>query len=154
MGFEKRLEELGLELPAAPEARGTYVPVVVHDGLCFVAGQLPFHDGVVAYPGRLGLDLSVEEGQQAAALAALNALAAVRATLGTLDCVARVVRVTGYIKSTDDFAEQHVVVNGASDLLRNLFGEHGAHARTSIGLNALPLGAAVEIEIVLAIKEG
>lgn len=151
MGAEERLEQLAVSLPAVPEPRGSYVPAVVHGGLCFVAGQLPFVDGEVAYRGKLGRDVSVQDGQQAAETAVLNALAAARGTVGSLDRVARVVRLTGYVNSSDDFAEQHLVVNGASDLLGRIFGDEGAHARTSIGLNALPLGAAVEIELILAL---
>ncbi len=152
MGAEQRIAELGLTLPDAPQPRGSYVPVVIHNGFCFAAGQLPFRDGEVAYRGKLGAEVSVDEARKAAELAVLNALAACRAAVGSLDEFQRVVRLTGYVNSTDDFAEQHVVVNGASDLLRDVFGEAGAHARTSIGLNALPLGAAVEIEIILAVK--
>lgn len=152
MAAEGRLAELGLSLSEAPLPRGSYVPALIHGGFCFASGQLPFRGGIVAYPGKLGLDVSVEEGQKAAQLAVLNALAACRAAVGSLDDFAGVVRLTGYVNGTDDFAEQHVVVNGASDLLRDIFGEAGAHARTSIGLNALPLGAAVEIEIILAVK--
>lgn len=153
MGAQQRLDELGLTLPPAPQPRGSYVPALVHGGLCFMAGQLPFDDhGDVAVTGKLGGDVSLEEGQRAARLAVLNALSAAAATLGGLDAIERVVRLTGYVNSTDDFAEQHLVVNGASDLLRDIFGDEGTHARTSIGLNALPLGAAVEVELILAVR--
>lgn len=153
MGAERRLEELGLVLPPAPQPRGSYVPAVVHGALCFIAGQLPFDEnGEVALSGKLGREVSVEQGQQGARLATLNALAAAAATVGRLDAIERVVRVTGYVNSSEDFAEQHLVVNGASDLLRELFGDQGTHARTSIGVNALPLGAAVEVELVVAVR--
>lgn len=154
MAAEQRLQELGITLPVAPLPRGSYVPALIHGSLCFAAGQLPLRDGDVAYRGKLGRDVSVEEGKKASRIAVLNALAACRAAVHTLDDFVRVVRLTGYVNSADDFTEQHLVVNGASDVLHEIFGENGAHARTSIGLNALPLGAAVEIEIILALKDG
>lgn len=148
----RRLAELGLELPDIAPAIANYVPVVRAGNLLFVSGQLPMREGNLAYAGRVGETLGPEEGQAAARLCAVNLLAQVRAALdGDLDRVERVVRIGGFVASAPDFTGQPQVVNGASDLLVEVFGEAGRHARAAVGVNVLPLGAAVEIEAVVAV---
>lgn len=151
MGFEARLKELGITLPEAPRPVAAYVPYVAVDGLVFTAGQLPVVAGKVRYTGRVGAELTVEEGKAAARLCALNCLAVVRAAAGSLDNVVQVVKLTGYVASAPDFYGQPQVLNGASELLQEIFGEAGRHARVAVGANALPLGAAVELEMVVKV---
>lgn len=145
---EERLKDLGYELPAIPRPAGSYVPAARAGSLLFTAGQLPFKEGALAYVGKVGREVSVEEAQQAARLCAINALAAVEAEAG-LENVLRVVKVTGYVSSAADFNNQPMVLNGASELLGEVFGEKGIHARSAVGVAELPLDAPVEIELVV-----
>ena len=145
---EERLKDLGYELPAIPRPAGSYVPAARAGSLLFTAGQLPFKEGALAYVGKVGREVSVEEAQQAARLCAINALAAVEAEAG-LENVRRVVKVTGYVSSAADFNNQPMVLNGASELLGEVFGEKGIHARSAVGVAELPLDAPVEIELVV-----
>ncbi|MEW6770318.1 MAG: RidA family protein [Bacillota bacterium] len=151
MGFEARLKELGIILPEAPRPVAAYLPYVVVDGLVFTAGQLPVADGKVRYTGRVGAELTVEEGREAARLCALNCLAVVRAAAGSLDNVVKLVKLTGFVASAPDFHGQPQVLNGASEFLEAVFGTAGRHARTAVGVAALPLGAAVELEMVVKV---
>lgn len=152
MSIEARLAALGLTLPEAPRPVAAYVPAVVVGGFLYTAGQIPFREGQVAYRGKVGAGLTPEEGAAAARLCALNALAAARAELGTLDRVRRVVKVTGYVNSAPGFTGQPGVLNGASELLVQVFGEAGRHARAAVGVSDLPLDAAVEVEMILAVE--
>src|SRR4028118_362623 len=145
---EERLKDLGYELPAPPPPAGSDVPAARAGSLLFTAGQLPFKEGALAYVGKVGREVSVEEAQQAARLCAINALAAVEAEAG-LENVRRVVKVTGYVSSAADFNNQPMVLNGASELLGEVFGEKGIHARSAVGVAELPLDAPVEIELVV-----
>jgi enamine deaminase RidA (YjgF/YER057c/UK114 family) len=147
----QRLSELGLELPPVPEPVASYVPVVEAGGLAFVAGQIPMVEGRQLWPGTLGTEVSVGQGQQAAARAALQAISALRATLGTLDRVRRIAQVTVYIATAPGFLEHPEVANGASDLLVEVFGETGRHARAAIGMASLPRGACVEVTVIAEI---
>ena len=149
MGVEEKLKALGLSLPEAPRPVAAYIPAVKIDNMVYTAGQLAFVKGELQYKGRLGKDLTVEEGYESARICALNALAAVKGVAGSLDNIERIVRVTGYVNSTGDFTDQPRVLNGASELLKELFGEMGLHARSAIGVNALPLGASVEVELIV-----
>lgn len=146
-----RLAELGhtLPQPAAPVA--AYVPTVLVNGLLHVSGQLPFVGGALV-TGRLGQDVSIEQGQEAAHACALMLLAQVKAALGSLDRVERVVKLGAFINSTADFTDQPKVANGASELMVAAFGEAGRHARSAVGVPVLPLGAAVEIDAVFAVS--
>ncbi|HEY8490331.1 MAG TPA: RidA family protein [Dehalococcoidia bacterium] len=150
MSAEARLAELGLMLPEPPRPAGLYAPTAAWGGFLFTAGQVPFRDGQVAYRGKLGRDLTVEEGRAAARLAALNGVAAARRHLGSLDLVTRVVRLTVYVASAEGFTAQPAVADGASELLRELWGEAGVAARSAVGVAELPLGAAVEVELTFA----
>jgi enamine deaminase RidA (YjgF/YER057c/UK114 family) len=138
-------------LPAAPKPAGNYVPAVVTGNLVFMAGQLPNRDGKVAVAGKLGGGVTVEQGYEAAKICAINVLAQLKAAIGDLDRVRRCVRVGGFVNCTPDFADHAKVSNGASDLLAIAFGDAGRHARTTVGMAALPAQAAVEIEATFEI---
>jgi enamine deaminase RidA (YjgF/YER057c/UK114 family) len=151
MGPEERLRDLGIELPPAPQPVASYVPVVVAGGLAFVAGQVPLAEGGLMWSGKLGAELGTEAGGEAARRCALQCLAALKAELGSLDRVRRIVRLGVYVASAENFTDQPKVANGASDLLVQVFGDAGRHARASVGVNELPLGAPVEVELVAEI---
>ena len=144
-----RLKELGHELPQIPQPAGSYVPAVRTGTLIFTAGQLPFRDGDLAFTGKVGDTVSLDDAQEAARLCALNALAAAAAETGGLDGVARIIKVTGYVASAPGFDGQPQVLNGASELIGEVFGKAGLHARSAVGVAELPLGAPVEVEIVV-----
>lgn len=144
-----RLRDLGYELPPVPKPAGSYVPATRSGVLIFTAGQLPFRDGDLAFSGKVGYGVSVDDAQEAARLCALNALAAAAAEAGGLDEIARVIKVTGYVASAPGFEGQPQVLNGASDLIGGVFGDAGLHARSAVGVAELPLGAPVEVEIVV-----
>ncbi len=153
MSIEDRLKELGIELPPAPPPAANYVPYMQEGSLVFVAGQVPrAADGSLPYRGKVGRELSEEEGYQAARLCALNCLAQVKAALGSLDRVKQVVRIGGFVNSTEDFVNHPEVINGASDVVVEVFGERGRHARAAVGCSALPRGVAVEVEMIVAIS--
>ena len=152
MTFEEKLTSLGLALPEAPKPVATYVPAVQTGNLLFLSGVLPMRNGQLAFTGKLGRDLTVPEGIEAAKVAILNALAIAKQELGSLDRITRVVKVVGHVASADGFAEQPQVLNGASDLLVAVFGDAGRHARVATGAAELPRGAAVEIEVILAVS--
>jgi enamine deaminase RidA (YjgF/YER057c/UK114 family) len=150
MSYTARLAELGITLPKAAAPVASYVPVVVHGGFAHVSGQLPFVDGQVV-KGRLGDDVSVEAGQAAARACALMIVAQLEAA-GLLDKVERIVKLGAFINCTGDFTDQPEVANGASDLMEQVFGDAGKHARAAVGVPALPRGAAVEVDAVVALK--
>ena len=149
--IESRLADLGIDLPEVAPALASYIPVQVHGTAAFVSGQLPFLDGAVV-TGRLGEDVDVEQGVRIARACGLMILAQLRAA-GLLERVAHIVKLGGFVACTPDFSEQHKVVNGASDLMSEVFGEAGRHARAAVGVPALPLGAAVEVDAIVALKD-
>ena len=144
-----RLRELGYELPCIPQPAGSYVPATRSGTLIFTAGQLPFRDGDLAFTGKVGDAVSVDEAQEATRLCALNALAAAAAEADGLDGIARIVKITGYVASAPGFNGQPQVLNGASELIGEVFGDAGLHARSAVGVAELPLDAPVEVEIVV-----
>jgi enamine deaminase RidA (YjgF/YER057c/UK114 family) len=150
--FDTQLAALGLVLPAPPKPVATYIPVVWAGDLLFLSGMIPLRDGTLTMAGKLGQEISVEQGYEAAKICLLNALAVIRLELGTLDHVKQVVKMVGYVASTADFVQQPAVINGASDLLVKLFGDAGRHARVAVGAAALPLNAPVEIELVVQVS--
>jgi len=152
LSFEHKLTQLGIELPSPPQPVATYVPAVQAGDLLFLSGVVPFRDGKLVLAGKLGADLTVEQGYEAARIALLNALAIVRKELGTLDRVKKVVRMVGHVASADGFVQQPAVVNGASDLLVKIFDDAGRHARVAVGAAELPLNAPVELEIILQVR--
>lgn len=151
MQVEARLQEIGLELPPPPRPAANYVGAVQSGSLLFISGHVPTRDGTFVYVGKVGKDLSLEEGYEAARIAALNCLASAKTVIGDLDRVTRVVKILGMVNCSEDFGDQPKVVNGASDLLVQLFGEAGRHARSAVGMQALPFGVAVEIEMILEV---
>jgi len=152
MSFDDKLKQLGIELPPPPKPVATYVPAVQAGDLLFVSGVLPFQDGTLTIEGKLGRDLTVEQGYEAARIAVLNALAIVRSQVGALSRVKQIVKLVGYVASAEGFVQQPAVINGASDLLVKLFGEAGRHARVAVGAAQLPLNAPVELEIILQVS--
>jgi enamine deaminase RidA (YjgF/YER057c/UK114 family) len=150
---EGRLRELGLELPPPSQPVASYVPVVVSGNLAFVSGQIPMAEGSLLWSGRLGAGLDVRAGAEAARRCALQCLSALRAELGTLDRVRRVVKATVFVVSAQGFTDQPKVANGASDLFVDVFGETGRHARVSVGCPELPLGAPVEVDVIVEIND-
>jgi len=144
-----RLHKLGHKLPEVPKPAGSYVPATLSGNLVFTAGQLPFVDGKLAFTGKVGSSVTPEQAQEAALLCALNALAAAAAAAGGLDNIGRVVKVTGFVASEEGFTGQPGVINGASDLLGEIFGDAGIHARSAVGVAELPLGSPVEVEMIL-----
>ena len=147
--IEERLAELGIELPPFPAPVASYVPVRLAPGLAFVSGQIP--DGAKLHPGHLGDDVTIEQGQEAARRCALQALSALRDALGTLDAVTGIAKVEVFVASAPGFTDQPKVGNGASDLLLEIFGEAGRHARIAVGVVELPLGASVEVALVATV---
>ena len=151
MSIRDRLAKLGIELPAAAAPVAAYVPVVVAGNLAHVSGQLPFVDGALV-TGRLGEDLSLEQGVAAARACGLMILAQLEAALGSLDRVERIVKLGAFVNSVATFTDQPKVANGASELMAEVFGEAGKHARSAVGVPVLPLGAAVEVDAIVALK--
>jgi len=151
MSFERKLTDLGITLPAPPKPVATYIPAVLAGELLFLSGVIPFCDGKLVFEGKLGRELTVEQGAEAAGVALLNALAIIRQELGTLDRVRKIVRMTGHVASADGFVQHPAVINGASDLLVRIFGEAGRHARVALGAAELPLNAPVEIELIVQV---
>jgi enamine deaminase RidA (YjgF/YER057c/UK114 family) len=150
MTWSARLAELGIELPAVAAPLASYVPAVRSGSYVYTSGQLPFVDGKLAATGKVGAEISPEEAQSLARISALNALAAVHALVG-IDNLARVVKVVGFVASAEGFTGQPAVVNGASELFGEIFGEQGVHARSAVGVAELPIGAPVEIEIIVEV---
>ncbi|WP_207420185.1 RidA family protein [Desertivirga brevis] len=149
---EQRLQQLHLELPPVPEAIGSYVDVVQVGKLLYLSGKGPRKASGEYISGKLGKDLSTEQGYEAASLTAINQIAVLKQKLGDLDKVKRIVKVNGYVNSDNQFYEQPKVINGFSDLLIKVFGESGQHARTALGTNTLPLNMAVEVEMIVELK--
>lgn len=151
MSIAARLSELGIDLPEAAAPVASYVPVVVHGGLAYVSGQVPFIDGGIV-TGRLGEDVSLDEGIAAARACGLMILAQLKAADIPLDRVERIVKLGVFVSSAAGFTDQPKVANGASDLMAEVFGEIGGHARSAVGVPVLPLGAAVEVDAIVAVR--
>lgn len=154
MSFEQRLQELGHEIPEVVKPLAAYVPAVRSGNMIYTAGQIPMVKGELKYCGQVGSDLSLEEGYEAARICALNALAAIRDLVGTLDQVEQIVKVVGFVNCRPGYEDHPKVINGASELLGDIFGDQGKHARSAVGANGLPLGSAVEVEMVVRVREG
>jgi enamine deaminase RidA (YjgF/YER057c/UK114 family) len=152
--YEARLKELKIELPPAPKPIAAYVPAVQTGDLIFLAGQGPIREGKVTITGKVGSDLSEEQGYKAARETVLVSLAALKAEIGSLDRVKRIVKLTGFVNSAPGFTRQPWVINGASELLVEVFGEAGKHARSAVGTSDLPLNIPVEIELIVEVYPG
>jgi enamine deaminase RidA (YjgF/YER057c/UK114 family) len=146
--IEQKLADLGFPLPAVAKPVAAYVPSVITGNLCFTSGQLPFVDGALPKAGKVGRDVTAEEAKDLARLCALNALAALKLAIGDLDRVTRIVKVVGFVSVVPEFTAIPGVINGASEFLGEVFGEVGSHARSAVGVPALPLDSAVELEII------
>lgn len=151
--IEEKLKRLGWELPSAPAAVGFYVPVLRTGNLVITSGQLPFVGKEITFAGKLGADLHEQQGFDAARICALNALAQIKACIGDLEKVRRIVRVEGYVHSAPGFQNQPFVLNGASELLVELFGDAGKHTRVALGVNEMPLNAAVQVAVWAEVEE-
>lgn len=153
MSVEDRLAELGITLPPASAPLANYVPYAQEGNLLFIAGQVPRgDDGQLQFIGKVGKDLFAEDGYAAARLCALNCLAQVQAALGSLDKVKRIIKVNGFVNSAEDFTGQPQVINGASDIIVEVMGERGMHARAAVGCSQLPGGVAAEVEMIVAVE--
>lgn len=150
---EKKLEELGIKLSGVPKPVAAYVPYTVAGNIIFISGNLPIVKGELKYKGRLGDEISLEDGKEAARLAAINAISALRAAAaGNLDAVELIVRIEGFVASTPEFTDHPKVVNGASELILEVFGDAGRHSRFAVGCSSLPLGTPVEIGMIAKLK--
>ncbi|MEM0456514.1 MAG: RidA family protein [Nitrososphaerota archaeon] len=152
LSYEDKLKELGYSLPEPPKPIASYVPSVRVGKLLFVSGVIPLVNDRLLYAGKLGREVTVEQGYEAARVAALNALSIIKSSLGSLEKVRRIVKLVGYVASAEGFSEQPKIVNGASDLLIQVFGERGKHSRVAVGVIELPRGAPVEIEMIVQTK--
>ncbi len=150
--IELKLKELGIELPEPAKPVAAYIPAKQSGKLVFTAGQLPMVKGELISIGLLGQDVEVEDANKAARVCTLNALAAIKGVIGDLDRIKQIVRVVGYVASVPTFTQQPAVVNGASELLLEIFGEAGKHARSAVGMAVLPLNASVEIELTVEVE--
>jgi enamine deaminase RidA (YjgF/YER057c/UK114 family) len=150
--IDERLSTLGITLPEVPAPVAAYVPAVQTGSHVVTSGQLPLVAGKLLHTGKVGGEVSVEQGAACARQCALNALAAVKALIGDLDRVERVVKINGWVACPDDFTDQPKVINGASLLIGEIFGDAGKHARAAVGANALPLGAPVELELIVRVR--
>jgi len=149
---EDKLKGLGIELPEAPNPLGSYIPAVRTGNLIFLSGMLPLIQGKLVRQGKVGEDIRIEEAGEDVRTAVINALSVLKANIGTLNNVKRCVKITGYIASSPNFTDQPMVLNAASDLLFEIFGESGRHARVAVGVNVLPLNSPVEIEFIFEVK--
>jgi enamine deaminase RidA (YjgF/YER057c/UK114 family) len=152
MSFEAKLTEMGIVVPAAPKPVAAYVPAVQIGDIIYTSGQIPFVDGQIKYKGKLGKDVTVEQGYDAAKVCVINALAAVKSLAGSLDNIEKIIKVVGFVNSAPGFTDQPKVINGASELLAEVFGQAGAHARSAVGVAELPIDSAVEVELIVKLK--
>ncbi len=149
---EEKLEILGIILPDAPKPLGSYVPFVKTGNLIYLSGMLPLKDGKLLKTGLVGESVSLDEAVQCARTSAINALAALKSAAGSLDMIKRCVKITGFIASSPDFTDQPRVLNGASDMMFEVFGESGLHARAAVGVNVLPMNSPVEVEFIFEVE--
>jgi enamine deaminase RidA (YjgF/YER057c/UK114 family) len=150
--IEQKLKSLGIILSTPPKPAGSYIPVVRTGNLVFVSGQIPVKDGQVEYKGQVPTTISIEDAQKAAKLCIINVLSQLNSELGTLNNISKIVRVSGFVNSSSEFYEHPKIINAASDLLVEIFGEKGKHTRIAVGVASLPLNSAVEIDLVAEIN--
>lgn len=153
MSIEEKLRQLDIELPSAPPAVATYQPWMQTGNLIFTSGQLPWHEGEIAYTGKLGTELSIDDGYQAARLCCINAIAQLKTATDNLEKIRQIVRIEGYVHAGPGFREHPQVLNGASDLVTKIFGERGKHTRLALGINEMPLDAAVQLAVTAEVED-
>ncbi len=153
MSFENRLLKLGITLPTTPKPGGNYVPAIIDGDKLYTAGMVCLKEGQITHGGKLGQDFTIEEGYEAARVCGLNLLAAIKGAAGSLDEVEKFLTVTGFVNATPDFHQSPQVINGASDLIVEVFGEKGKHARAAVSVACLPLNSAVEVQAVVKLKK-
>lgn len=151
--IEEKINQLGFILPNAPKPLASYVPAIKTGNLVFTAGQLPIKDGSLIFKGKLGKDLNEDEGKKAAQVCALNCLSVIKNEIGNLDNIEKIIKLTVFVSCADEFINHPQIANGASDLIKEIFGENGKHVRSAVGVAALPLNAPVEIEMICKLKE-
>ena len=149
---EEKIKELGFALPETPKPLAAYIPAIRTGDYVYTSGQVPFADGELMYSGKIGFDLTIEEGQKAAELCALNGLSSIKSEIGDLNKIEQIVKVTVFVNSADGFTDQPKVANGASEFLGKIFGESGKHVRSAVGVNELPADSTVEVEIIVKVK--
>lgn len=149
--IEEKLESLGIKLPTPPSPAGSYIPVVMSGKMAYVSGQIPLEDGKVVYKGKV-TDDNIEDAKKSAKLCAVNILAQLKRELGSLDKISKIVKVSGFVNSSPEFTKHPLVINEASDLLFELFGEKGQHARVAMGVASLPLGSMTEIDAIVEVQ--
>ena len=150
--IEERIKELGFEIPQPPKPLAAYIPALQIGDMVFTSGQVPIEKGELKYAGKIGEDLTVEQGQKAAEICALNGLSAIKSVINDLEKIEQIIKVTVFVNSANGFTDQPKVANGASELLAKIFGEAGKHVRSAVGVNELPIDAAVEIEMIVKVK--
>lgn len=150
--IEKRIEQLGYTLPEVPKSTHPFATVLVHEGMAYVSGTLPYVDGKLPKTGQCGKDVTVEEGKQLAEICVLNALASLKKEISSLNNIEQFVKVTGFISCADHFTQQGAVLNGATELLIAIFGDQGKHARSAVGTPVMPGGTPVEVEMIVAVR--
>ena len=147
--IEDKLKELGIEIPTPPSPAGSYIPVVTTENLAFVSGQIPIKEGKVVFEGKVPEKQSVDSAREAAKICIINGLAQLKANLGSLDKITKFIRISGFVNSESDFTEQPKVINAASDLLVEVFGDMAKHSRIAVGVASLPLNSTVEIDMIV-----
>ena len=147
--IEDKLIELGIEIPTPPSPAGSYIPVVITGNLAFVSGQIPMKEGKVVFEGKVPEEQSVDTAREAAKICIINVLAQLKANLGSLNKITKFVRISGFVNSSPDFIEQPKVINAASDLLIEIFGDMAKHSRIAVGVTSLPLNSTVEIDMIV-----
>ena len=150
--FEEKIKKMGITIPEVVKPLAAYIPAMQVGNLVMTSGQVPISEGKVKYSGKVGSDLSEEEGKEAAKLCALNCLSAIKSVIGNLDKIKRVVKLTVFVSSAEGFTAQPKVANGASEFIGEIFGDAGKHVRSAVGVSELPLNSAVEIEMIVEIK--
>ena len=150
--IEEKIKELGFEIPQPPKPLAAYIPALQVGDMVYTSGQVPIQNGELKYAGKVGEDLTVEQGQKAAEICALNGLSAIKSVINELEKIEQIIKVTVFVNSANGFTDQPKVANGASELLAKIFGEAGKHVRSAVGVNELPFDAAVEIEMIVKVK--
>ncbi len=149
--IDEKINLLGISIPVPPKPAGSYLPVVISNNIAYVSGQIPVKDGKVIFQGKVN-DQNLEEAKQSAKLCAINILAQLKRELGTLDKISKIIKISGFVNSDSDFFQQPNVINAASDLFFEIFGEKGQHARIAVGVSSLPLNSMTEIDAIIEIE--